>query len=113
METDAALGELFLIGGPKAITTNELIEGFCTAMGVSTSITRIPYWLGKTMASVIESLCSLTKIEPPLSRRTLEFFDTNNAFDITKAKKLLGFEPKFSLVDGLKDCLTWLRGNAG
>ena len=30
--------------------------------------------------------------------------------DLTKARRLLGFEPRISLEDGLEDLLTWVRG---
>jgi nucleoside-diphosphate-sugar epimerase len=113
MEVDSAVGELFVIAGQTAITTNELVESFCTVMDLPAPKIRIPYWLGATMAWGIESVFSLARIEPPMSRRTLEFFDTDNAFDITKARRLLGFEPKFSFEDGLKDSLEWLERNAG
>jgi len=112
MSTDSAAGDLFLIGGQKAITTNELVKGFCTVMGFARPKIRVPYWLGAIMGWGIESVCGLAKIEPPMSRRTLEFFDTNNSFDITKAKKLLGFEPKFSFEEGLRNCSEWLERNS-
>jgi nucleoside-diphosphate-sugar epimerase len=108
MEADSAVGELFIIAGQRPITTNDLVKGFCEVLNVSKPKIRIPHVLGATMAWGIESVFSLAKIEPPMSRRSLEFFNTHNAFDISKARKLLGFEPKFSFEDGLRESREWL-----
>ena len=113
MEDNAAVGESFIIAGKEAITTNQLVENFSKVMEFSPPNIRIPHWFGTAMAWGIEWVFGLVRIEPPMSRRTLEFFDTNNAFDITKARKLLGFEPKFSFEDGLQDCLEWLERKSG
>ena len=110
MEADSAVGELFIIAGQRPITTNELVESFCRVLNVPIPKIRIPYVFGATMARGIESVFRLAKIEPPISRRSLEFFNTNNAFDISKARKLLGFEPKFSFEEGLRESQEWLMG---
>jgi nucleoside-diphosphate-sugar epimerase len=112
MEADPAVGELFIIAGQRPITTNELVEGFCKVLSVPKPKIRIPHVLGAAMAWGVESVFSLAKIEPPISRRSLEFFDTNNAFDISKARKLLGFEPKFSFEDGIRESREWLMSHA-
>ncbi len=113
MEAESAVGELFIIAGERAITTNELVESFCKVVDVSEPKIRLPYWLGASMAVGFETVFRLAKMEPPVSRRSLEFFNTNNAFDISKAKKMLGFQPKYSFEDGLKDSLDWLAKTRG
>jgi len=111
MEVPSAVGELFIIAGPRAVTTNELVEVFCKALDLPKPKIRIPYILGAAMAWGVETVFHLSKADPPMSRRSLEFFNTNNAFDITKAKNLLGFQPKLSLEDGLRRSLEWLESN--
>ncbi|MCG7848755.1 MAG: NAD(P)-dependent oxidoreductase [ANME-2 cluster archaeon] len=112
MEADSAVGELFIIAGQRSITTNELVEGFCKVLKVPKPKIRISHGLGAVMAWGFESVFGLARIEPPISRRSLEFFETNNAFDISKAMKLLGFGPKFSFEDGLRESQEWLMGHA-
>jgi len=109
MENNEAIGKLFVIGGEKAITTNDLVNAFSRVFNFQGPLVRIPYTAGKTIASVSESIFGLIKKEPPISRRTLEFFDTNNAFDISKAKKYLDFKPEFSFESGLTDSRNWLE----
>ena len=109
MENNEAIGKLFVIGGEKAITTNELVNAFSSVFNFPGPLMRIPYRAGKTIATVSESIFGLIKKEPPISKRTLEFFDTNNAFDISKAKKYLDFNPAFSFESGLTDSRNWLE----
>ncbi len=104
MDKESAIGEMFVIGGERAITTNELVDNFCTALEIQKPRIRIPYWMGFVLAAAAEGVFRLMKKEPPLSRRTLEFFDTNNSFDISKSRKLLGFVPRVSFLEGLRDC---------
>lgn len=111
MEKDKAIGQIFIIGGEKAITTNELVNAFSSTLNIAGPVIRIPYGLGKVIAIIAEKVFGIIKKEPPISTRSLEFFNTNNAFDIRKAKEMLDFQPKFTFKDGLKDCLQWLEQN--
>jgi nucleoside-diphosphate-sugar epimerase len=112
MEHEKAIGKIFVIGGENAITTNELVATFCKVLEVPKPKIRIPYGLGVIIAYLAEMIFGIAGKEPPISRRTLEFFDTNNAFDISKAKETLGFNPRFSFEDGLRDSREWLMRNA-
>lgn len=109
MEKEEAIGQTFIIGGGKAITTNELVDGFSSALNTPGPVVRIPYSLGKAIAISAEKLFGIIKKEPPISQRSLEFFDTNNSFDISKARKLLAYIPKFSFQEGLINSKEWLE----
>jgi nucleoside-diphosphate-sugar epimerase len=104
-----AVGKIFIIGGENAITTNELVNAFSKVFDLPGPLVKIPYGVGKAIAYISENLFSLINKEPPISTRTLEFFDTNNSFDISRAKTILGFQPEFSFENGLKDCRIWLE----
>ena len=112
MTSQAAIGEALIIAGPNAITTNELVETYCEVMKIPLPKIRIPHWVGLILASGIEFLSSAMGKEPPISKRSLEFFDTNNAFDITKSRKLLEFEPRYSFEEGLSSTSDWLLSQA-
>jgi nucleoside-diphosphate-sugar epimerase len=40
--------------------------------------------------------------EPPFSTRSLKFFTESSAFDISKAKNVLGFQPRVGIREGMK-----------
>lgn len=104
IKNDQAIGKTFLIAGNSAINTKELVNGFCKVFNLPYPSIQIPYSLGRAIAIISEKVFSLIKKEPPISTRSLEFFDTNNAFKIDHAKKILSFSPKFSFEAGLADC---------
>ncbi len=108
-QSDAAVGEVIILGGPEAITTTRLIETLCRVCGLHPPSLRIPRAAARLAAISAEYTFSLLGKEPPISRRTLEFFDTNNAFDIEKSRKTLGFNPRFDFAEGLEDCCAALR----
>lgn len=112
MESPAKGVTTYLIAGEQVVTANELVDTFCRALDVPRPGIRIPYWTGVGIATCSEFLFRLIGKEPPISRRSLEFFDTNNAFDISKAKKGLGFHPGYTLMDGLRDSKGWIINNS-
>ena len=111
MGADNAVGETFIIGGNQTVTTRELLDSFCSVLELPKIKFKLPMMLGKLMTSGFETVFALAGKEPPVSRRSLEFFNTNNAFDISKAKQLLGFQPAFTFDEGLRDCRGWLESH--
>ena len=45
---------------------------------------------------------SVFKAEPPISRRTLAFFENDNAFDTSAARRAFGFDPRVELLEGVQ-----------
>lgn len=103
MEQDQAPGEICILGGERALTTREIIRTLCSVFRLKKPVLHIPLGMGRLIASGVETSFRWIDREPPISRRTLEFFDTNNAFDISKARRLLKFSPQFSFEEGLYD----------
>jgi len=48
-------------------------------------------------------------VEPPIYRRRLDFFTKDRAFDISKAREGLGYEPRVPLDQGLRITAQWYR----
>ena len=84
-ETPAAAGELFNIGSGNAYTVTQVATLLADAMGLPDLTPEIT---GKYRAG-----------------------DIRNCFaDISKARELLGFEPREKLEDSLDEFVTWVRG---
>jgi nucleoside-diphosphate-sugar epimerase len=107
-----AAGHVLLIAGDQPVTTVELIEAICTAFAVPRPAVRVPYAVGVGVAAGVEAACLAIGREPPVSRRSLEFFTTNNAFDISRARTVLGFTPRYSLSAGLAATRGWVEASA-
>ncbi|MCK6619991.1 MAG: NAD(P)-dependent oxidoreductase [Calditrichaceae bacterium] len=98
-----APGHLYIVAGDEAITSRELISTFCQVCDLKFPAIHVSYTTGKVLAVSVETIFRLLDKEPPVSRRTLEFFDTNNAFDISRIREELGFQPQFTLSQGIAD----------
>ena len=103
LNSDKALGATMIIGGDEIITTRQLVDTFAKAMQFPRPKLSLPYPVAKLMAITAESLFAVIGKEPPVSRRTLEFFDTDNGFDISRSKLLLDFTPAYTFQQGMVD----------
>ncbi len=111
LKTPDVSGETFLIGGDRYLPLKDYIQVVADAEGAPMPWLKFPYWLFYYAAVVIESICVPLGIEPPLHRRRVRFYKNNRAFNIQKAKTLLGFSPKISLEEGMKRTVAWYKEN--
>ena len=105
MEKEQAVGETFVIAGAKPASTKELVEAIGRVLDKKPVWIILPLRLAEWLAIPCEKLGSLFKISLPLTSRSLEFYNTSNAFNIAKAQRLLGFHPQITLQQGLQQ--TW------
>lgn len=106
-----ALGEVFIIGGEKYTTLNELFSMIAGEFGVKLPKFHIPYKPVEILATLMEYAYKPTRKEPPLYRRRVYFFKKNRAFDISKAKKYLGYIPQYDLERGIHLTKEWYIDN--
>jgi len=105
-------GEIFTIGGNEYLPLDELVTLIAKILGKKVSSFHIPFFPVYIASFLCEMICRPLGIEPPLFRRRLDFFTKDRAFDITKAKKMLGYDPKIAIEEGLKKTAEWyLREN--
>ena len=95
-------GRTFNLAGPRWMTVKELVTEFAQALRVPPPALHAPRWLGLSVGWAAERVSALVGAEPPVSRRTLAFFENDNAFDIAAARRWLGFEPQTDLPGGTR-----------
>jgi dihydroflavonol-4-reductase len=103
----AAIGETFLIAGPEAPTLNEIVARACEVYGISPRRLHIPVFPVYAAGWLCEMLCVPLRIEPPLHRRRVGFFTHHREFDISKARRLLGYSPKVTAREGIERTIRW------
>jgi nucleoside-diphosphate-sugar epimerase len=101
-EVAGAEGEAFLIGGERYLTLNELVKIIAETIGVPLRRLRIPVFPVRLLAMVMEFTFKPLRIEPPLFRRRVDFFTKNRAFDISKARRILGYSPRVNIGEGVR-----------
>jgi dihydroflavonol-4-reductase len=103
----AALGRTYILAGERWVTLNELAREVAAALGVPPPKGRLPYWPLAASAAVCEALCKPLGVEPPLHRRRASFFVKHRAFSIARAQKELGYAPRVSVADGVRQTAAW------
>ncbi len=98
-------GRTFNIAGPSWMTVEKMVTTFAQGMQVKPPALRIPRWLGLTAGWTAEQIGALLRFNPPISRRTLAFFENDNAFDIGAARQALSYAPRTELLDGVRRVL--------
>ena len=105
----AAAGETYLLAGVRYTTLWELVELIARELGTSPPRFRVPVWPVWLVGALCELVCVPLRLEPSLYRRRVDFFIKSRAFDATKARRELGFEPKVDLDEGIRRTAAWYR----
>jgi len=108
-ETERAVGEVFIIGGEGYVTLRKLYEMIALALGMRLTLYSLPLKPVMAVATIMEKILPPFGISPPLYRRRVDFFSKNRAFDISKAKDILGYNPEHSMEAGIAETATWYR----
>jgi nucleoside-diphosphate-sugar epimerase len=104
-----ALGEVFTIAGEKYTTIRELVDMIADVMGAPRPKLSIPFYPVYCVAVACERLLRPLGVNPPLYPRRVEFFHQHRAFTIRKAKRLLGYQPRMGLREGLARTAAWYK----
>jgi dihydroflavonol-4-reductase len=106
-ERPQALGQTYILAGPRYTTIAELAQLVAEAVGRPSPKGHWPMWPLESAASVCETICRPLGINPPLHHRRLDFFLKDRAFSSEKAKRELGYEPVVDLREGLGLTADW------
>ncbi|WDP90776.1 MAG: NAD-dependent epimerase/dehydratase family protein [Desulfobacter sp.] len=106
-----ALGEIFTIGGETYTTLSELCNLIADILNKPRPMLKVPYKPVFAASVICEKFCNILKINPVLFPRRVEFFALDRAFSINKAKRILGYEPKVSLQEGIRKTARWYIDN--
>lgn len=99
-----------IIAGPGAMSLRELVDACAAAVAVPPPRLRIPRPAAYVLGGIAEVGGRVLGVNPPFSRRSLAFFENDNAFDGAAARRDLGFVPRVEFSAGLQRTLsdpTW------
>lgn len=104
-ERNQAVGEAMIVAGPAPCTLRALIDEVTRATGSRRYGFRLPLAPMLAIAGVVEDVCARFNIDPPIYRRRMDFFHSDSEFDTTRARRVLGWEPKVDLPEGIRRTL--------
>jgi nucleoside-diphosphate-sugar epimerase len=95
-------GRTYNIAGPQYMELRELVETCARVLEVPPPRHRLPREVALAAGHAAEMVWGAARREPPFSRRSLAFFENDNAYDIGAARRDLGFEPRVELEEGVR-----------
>lgn len=106
MPGSPAAGEAYFITNGEPIAFFDFIEKLIVELNYPPITGKIPYWLAYGVAAVAEAIDTLKggtlNAENGLTRFSVRYMVTHHYFNIAKAKRDLGWEPKVSLAEGIR-----------
>ena len=99
----------YLIADADYIEIRDLVQKVADSMQQPVKIFHLPFTPLRWMSVVIEALCKPFNIVPPIFPRRVDWFKQNRAFDISRARQEIGYDPKVGIVEGLKNTAEWYK----
>ena len=101
-ERDEALGQALILAGPRPCTLRELIAEVQQAVGSPRFGRRLPLRPMLMLAAVVEDVCQVLGLDPPIYRRRMDFFWSDVEFDTSRARRVLDWAPTVDLPEGIR-----------
>jgi nucleoside-diphosphate-sugar epimerase len=103
-ETETVGGKTYFISNGEPRSQGEIIGGLLKAAGLEVDIRPVSPTLAIAAGSVIETAWRLLRLksDPPLTRWSAEHLSTAHWYDISAARRDLGYTPGISIDEGLE-----------
>lgn len=108
---DVPNGEVFNITNGEPVVLCDLLESIFALLKVPCRIVGIPYALLDIAARVMERRAIFNGREPALTRYSIGALNFDMTLDITKARRVLGYEPIVSLADSIDSTIQWIQSH--
>src|SRR3954471_6656757 len=102
-------GREYLIADEKYYPIEEIVRAVGRALDVPLRIPHYPVLPVVAIGHVVEKVCKPLGITPPIFPRRVDWYRQNRAFDITRARREIGYNPRIELDEGLRRTGIWYR----
>jgi nucleoside-diphosphate-sugar epimerase len=102
-------GREYLVADEQYYPIEEIVRAVARALGVDVRIPHYPVLPVVIAGHIVEKACKPFGITPPIFPRRVDWYRQNRAFDISRAKRELGYVPRVGLDEGLRLTGRWYR----
>jgi nucleoside-diphosphate-sugar epimerase len=111
-ESKKAPGQIYIITGREQMTQKEVFEIAARELGVKPPHQHIPHFLAEFGIQLSYPLSFLGWKRTRVDLENLAVLSSNRVFDISKAKKELGYSPSVRLEEGIKEMVEYYKRGA-
>ncbi|MBI5652569.1 MAG: NAD(P)-dependent oxidoreductase, partial [Chloroflexi bacterium] len=108
LQNDAAIGESFIGAEGRGVTWREFYGAYARMIGIA-RLNSMPRALALAITTAFELIAKITGTPPLVAKSSIEFYSHRIVFDISKATRLLGYQPRISFAEGMRRTEEWLR----
>jgi len=103
-------GRAFFISNGEPRPLWDMVNGILAAAGLPPVTRSVPRWVARAAGSACETAYRALRLagEPPMTRFLAEELSTTHWFDISAARRDLGYVPKISIEEGLQRLAEYL-----
>lgn len=109
-----ACGHAYFITNDEPVVLWDWINGLLTALGEPPVTRRISLRVALTVGAACEAAWRTLSLkgEPPMTRFVAKELATDHWFDISAAKRDLGYTPRISMAHGTAELIAWYRAQS-
>ncbi|HEX6052242.1 MAG TPA: NAD-dependent epimerase/dehydratase family protein [Gemmatimonadaceae bacterium] len=111
MEPGRGEGRAYLIADERYYSIEEIVLAVGRALEIPVKIHHFPITPLVVAGHIVEKVCRPFGIAPPIFPRRVDWYRQNRAFDITRAKRELGYIARVGLDEGLRRTAAWYIEN--
>ena len=104
-----AIGRSYNIAGEHPVSFRELVAAIAGALGKKSPRGSIPLWLANLASDIFALLPGFKGEDAPLTRSRVKFLTNSRVYDISRARKELGFTPQMNLEEGMRHTAQWYQ----
>jgi len=109
-KNEDVLGEVFNLTDGQSYRIGEILTTMAEELNAHPPFLRPPVWAGKLAGLGMEVASKVLGVYPPFSRTAADWMSrTESVYDCTKAKEILGYEPSYSLREGVRETIEWYK----
>ncbi len=111
LERDRAVGQVYNITDGRLVSKREFISTVAELAGYDVPRKKVPLGVARMLAKLMEWTWRLLgKNEAPLlSHARIKFLGLNLDFCIDKARRELGYDPRYVFPDAMRDTIHWFK----
>ncbi len=113
-EQPQAVGQVYNLTDGELVSKRKFIDAIADGAALERPTRSVPLWLARIAAWFMERRARRTGATqaPRLTQARLKFLGLNLDYSIDKARRELGYRPRVSFEQGMKETMAWYREKA-